>query len=220
MPRVLSVILAVVLAAAAPATGAALTSREVLRKAQAAYQGVRDYTARVTLTTDIPGLELPVRNFTVYVKRPDLVKVESDHLVVVPKDVLLFGNLEGELARSGRVSLAGVGREGSQRIYCLKIRPEQAAQRERALLWVEGEHWTLVRSEVWSGGNRLLTVYWKHLKVNGKFWLPGEVSCDVSGGALGGSKPGHLTVTFSDYRVNSGLSDDLFRANGGASSTR
>jgi hypothetical protein len=190
--------------------GAAPTAQEVLSRVQAAYKDVKDYTAQVKLATDIPDLAIPDRTFKVYVKRPDKVKIESDRLIVVPKDALLVGNLEGHLAEAGRLVLVGVNRQEPRPRYCIKVFPEQAEERDRLLLWIEGERWTLAKSEIWAGPNRLLTVYWKHVKVGDKFWMPREVRCEVSGGVLGGSRPGTITITFTDYQVNRGLSDAIF----------
>jgi len=48
--------------------------------------------------------------------------------------------------------------------------------------------------------------------VDDKYWLPTEVKCEISGGMLGGGRPGTVTVSFSGYRINMGLSDELFGA--------
>ena len=184
--------------------------RETLAQVQRQYEGVKDYTGRVHVAADIPDIELPARDFTVYVKRPDKVKIESTGLVILPRDVLLLGNLEGHLADSARVTANGATREGGRLIRCLKLFPQDTASRERVLLWVDVARRTLVRSELWAGANRLLAVYWQYVKVNDCFWMPAEVKCEISGGILGRAGPGTVTVTFADYRVNTGLSDELF----------
>ena len=207
MNRVLMAAGVMLLAAIPLAAG---TPGEILAQVQRQYDGVADYTARVHVAADIPDLDLPARDFTVYVKRPDKVKIESTGLVILPRDVLLLGDLEGHLAESARVTVNGTTREGGRQICCLKLFPQDAASRDRVLLWVDVQRHTLVRSELWAGANRLLAVYWKHVRVNDEFWLPAEVKCEISGGILGEARPGSITVTFADYQVNTGLSDALF----------
>ncbi len=212
MRTITPAIIALCLIATGPTAAEDLAPREVLARTLALHDGVQDYTAHVRVTTDIPDFDIPVREFTVYIKRPDKVKIESTGLVIVPKDVLLLGDLKRHLAEAGQVTLAGVNREGSRPLYCLKITPEMAAKRDRLLLWVEDERWTLTKTELWGGANRYLTVYWKHVQVNERFWMPAEVKCEISGGVLRGARPGTITVTFTDYRVNTGLSDELFES--------
>ncbi len=45
-----------------------------------------------------------------------------------------------------------------------------------------------------------------------RYWMPTEVRCEISGGMLGAGRPGTVTVSFSGYRINTGLSDELFGA--------
>ncbi len=183
---------------------------EILERALELHDEVEDYTVQTRVVTDLPGFDMPERSFTVYVKRPDKVKIESTSLVVLPRDVLLLGNLKKHMTEAGQVITVGVRRDGPRPVYCLKFMPANMARRHRLLLWVTGERWTLTRSEVWAGMNRLLTVYWQYVKVNDRFWMPAEVKCEISGGILGREGPGTVTVTFTDYEINTGLSDELF----------
>jgi len=93
MRNTITVMLALILAWGGIAEADALGPQEILSRMQQSYQTIDDYVADVQIITDIPNLELPSRSFTVYVKRPDKVKIESEGLVVIPKDVLLLGNI-------------------------------------------------------------------------------------------------------------------------------
>ena len=187
-------------------------AQQILNRMQQSYGAIEDYVAELKVITDIPSFAVPPRSFTVYVKRPDKVKIESDSLVVIPKDVLLLGNIEGHLAKAGRVILNGVTRREGREIYCLKFFPNDPDRRDRVLLWVDAERYTLTRTELWAGTNRLLTVYWEHTRVDDRYWMPAEVRCEISGGILGGGRPGTITVSFTEYRINTGLNDELFGA--------
>ena len=212
MRNTLTVMVALVLAASGVAGASTPGPQQILNRMQQSYQAIDDYVAEIKVITDIPSFEVPPRSFTVYVKRPDKVKIESDSLVVIPKDVLLLGNIEGHLAKAGRVILNGVTRRQGRTIYCLKFLPNDPERRDRVLLWVDAERYTLSRTELWTGLNRILTVYWEHTRVDDKYWLPTQVRCEISGGILGAGDPGTVTVSFSGYRINTGLSDELFGA--------
>ena len=212
MRNTLTVMLALILASGGIAGASTPTAGQILSHVQQSYQAIDDYVADVRVITDIAHFEVPPRSFTVYVKRPDKVNIESDSLVVIPKDVLLLGNIEGHLAKAGRIILNGVTHRQRRKIYCLKFFPNDPDRRDRVLLWVDAERYTLSRTELWAGLNRLLTVYWEHTHVDDKYWLPTEVKCEISGGILGAGRPGTVTVSFSGYRINTGLSDELFGA--------
>ncbi len=212
MRSTLTVTVALLLAASGLQGASTLGPQQILNRLQQSYQAIEDYVAKVQVVTDIPSFEVPPRSFTVYVKRPDKVNIESESLVVIPKDVLLLGNIEGHLAKAGRVILNGVTRRQGRKIYCLKFFPNDPDRRDRVLLWIDGTRYTLSRTELWAGLNRLLTVYWEHTHVDDKYWMPTQVRCEISGGILGGGRPGTVTVSFSGYRINTGLSDELFGA--------
>ena len=212
MRNTLTVMVALLLAASGVQGASTPTADQILSRVQQSYRAIDDYVAELKVITDIPSFEVPPRSFTVYVKRPDKVKIESDSLVVIPKDVLLLGNIEGHLAKAGRIILNGVTRRQGRTIYCLKFFPNDPDRRDRVLLWVDAERYTLIRTELWAGLNRLLTVYWEHTRVDDKYWLPAQVRCEISGGILGAGRPGTVTVSFSGYRINTGLSDELFGA--------
>ena len=212
MRNTITVILALVLASGGIGGASTPGPQQILNRLQQSYQAIDDYVADIQVVTDIPSFEVPPRSFTVYVKRPDKVKIESDSLVVIPRDVLLLGNIEGHLAKAGRVILNGVTRRQGRIIYCLKFFPNDPDRRDRVLLWIDGERYTLSRTELWAGPNRLLTVYWEHTRVDDRYWMPTQVRCEISGGILGAGDPGTVTVSFSGYRINTGLSDELFGA--------
>ena len=212
MRNTLTVMLTLILAFVGIGGASTPGPQQILERVQQAYQAINDYVADVQVNTDIPDFKLPSRSFTVYVKRPDKVKIESESLVVIPKDVLLLGDIEGHLAKAGRIILNGATRRQGRMIYCLKFFPNDPDRRDRVLLWIDAERYTLSRTELWAGPNRLLTVYWWHTRVDDKYWMPTQVRCEISGGMLGGGRPGTVTVSFSGYRINTGLSDELFGA--------
>ncbi len=135
MRSTVTVILALFLASGGITGAGTLRPQQILNHMQQSYQAIDDYVADIQVITDIPSFAIPPRSFTVYVKRPDKVKIESDSLVFVPKDVLLLGNIEGHLAEAGRVILNGVTRRQGRTIYCLKFFPNDSNRRDRAMGW-------------------------------------------------------------------------------------
>ena len=200
------------------------SAQQILRNVMDLHRGVTDYIADVGVATDIPGLNLPASRMTVYVKPPDKVHVESRSIAIIPRDALLLGNLRRHLAESSRVVLAGTNLGASPPVYCLKIMPKEDANRGRLLLWVVANIWTLTKSELWAGPNKLATLSWQYARINEQFWMPARLVCRLGSGALpqlsGGALTlpeldgGVVTITFSNYRINTGLTDEFFAARG------
>lgn len=190
--------------------GAELTAREVLDKALSVQDQVQDYTARCTLTADLPGLELPTRHFTVYFKRPGKLKVESRDLVVVPREALTLGDLRRHLEEDTTVSLAGVGAIGEKALYCIKLQPAEPKDTGRVLVWIQGDNWTPTRTEIWRGQTCLVRIEWTFARIADQYWMPTSIVCRIPSGLLGEQGPGTVKLTWQDYQVNTGLSDDLF----------
>lgn len=207
--RLACVVLALVILMAGP-LHAAPSARQFLRKAMDLHEGITDYIADVRVETDIPNLNLPVRQMTVYVKRPDKVHVESRSIVILPKDALLLGNLRHHLEKSSEVMLVGTDLSASPPVYCLKIVPKGDSNRGRLLLWVTANTWTLTKSEIWSGPNKLATVSWQYTRVNEQFWMPVRLICRLGAGILPQLSGGTITITFTNYQINTGLSDEFF----------
>jgi outer membrane lipoprotein-sorting protein len=205
----LAVLSTLVLAVLAPSQLWAITAAEILTKCAAKYDAVRDYTCMVTVTTDFPNMRMPTRTFTVYFKKPDKVKVESQgQLVMVPRDVLLLGNLHRYLRDQAKTTLAGETAERGRKVFFIKVLPKNDDP-NRMLLWVWGDTWTIKKTEVWTGSTKVLAAEWTHLRV-GRFYMPKRVLCTVTGGKMAEQGSGTITLDFAKWQVNSGLSDDIF----------
>ncbi|MGD9518584.1 MAG: outer membrane lipoprotein carrier protein LolA [Armatimonadota bacterium] len=188
----------------------AITGQEILGKSAALYQGVRDYTCRVTVQTDFPKVRMPTRTFTVYFKKPDKVRVESGgQLVMVPRDILLFGNFERHLKDEAKIVLAGTNTRAGRKLYFLKVLPRERGAPDRVLLWIWGDTWTIKRSEIWRRDAKILTADWEH-KACGRYLMPLRVVCKVTGGRMAEKGSGTIKVDFAGWKVNSGLADSLF----------
>lgn len=202
-------IVAVGLASAAPAR--AMTAMEMVERALRTTEQVQDYTATVAVAIEAPNINIPRRTVKVYYKRPDRVHVESDGLAVIPRDALLLGNLAMHIKEYATASYVAEGEISGRPVRCIKLAPREAGPGSgRVLLWIDSEHYLLLKSEIWRGGKAQLTVRFHHQEVSGH-WMPRYIITDVAEGALGDRKGGaHIELQFMDYRVNTGLPDSIF----------
>ncbi|HEY3396988.1 MAG TPA: hypothetical protein VGM19_04940 [Armatimonadota bacterium] len=198
------------LAFLAPAR-AELTARQVLDHALALQDQVQDYTAHCTLAVTMPDQQIPTRNFTVYYKRPDKLKIDSSQMVFVPREALTLGGLRRHLTADTEVSMAGVGTIGAYPLYCIKLRPRGDGPPVRLLTWIRGDYWLPTRTELWRGDTRVVNIAWAFAWTAGKYWMPTGLTATIPSGVLSASGGATLTLTWRDYLINTGLADDLFK---------
>jgi outer membrane lipoprotein-sorting protein len=212
-PRLALVVLVALLAASVAC--AAPTAQEILRRALDLSAEVQDYTAQVQVRSNLAGGSEEVPPFTVYFKRPDKVSIKSRSLVIVPRDALTFGNLSKRIEQGADILLVGAKTVNGVPLYTLKIIPKRETGEERLLVVVDGQRWTVSRVEVVEGQRVHATFDWQHTLVQGRYWMPSVITCKVpEASSVGGGKGAEATVTFTGYKVNSGLSDSLFQSPG------
>ena len=204
---------------------AAPVPMDILTRALTLHKGVKDYTAMVNVQTDVPNMEIPNRTAKVYVKPPDKTYIESGgQFVFIPKRALLFGDVAKDIGRHAKVVLAGAKKLGPATIYTLKIIPTDVAPPKpapgrpmsqsrpagapRIMITVNGTRWTMERVQILAGAKTMATIDFTYTQVRG-FWMPTRVAATVNG-VPGTPKPGHFAITFSDYQVNTGLTDQFF----------
>lgn len=193
--------------------GATPAPMDILSRALTLHKGVKDYIAEVAVTTNIPEVDIPDRTATVYVKPPDKTHVESrGGFVLIPRRALLFGDILRDIEQEADLTLAGTRAEPGGPLYCVKVIPKEkgpAGAEPRMLIWVNGGRWTMERVQAWEGKTMMLEAKFTYRQAHG-FWMPSQVVCTVPGAVLGGGKQGNVTVTFNDYRINTGLTDAFF----------
>ncbi len=187
------------------------SAMEIVSRALATQAGVEDYVATVAVTVDAPNIHVPRRTMTVYYKRPDKVHVESAGLVVIPRDALVLGGLRKHFEENAAATLAGTGTLNGRPVHCVKLTPKESVGTDRVLCWIDSERYVLLKSEIWHGSSRALMVSLTHTKAGKGFLMPESIVCDIPAWVLGDSaEPGKITVSFSDYQINTGLDDSIF----------
>lgn len=192
------------------ALSAGLTGRQVLDRTLSIHAGIKDYVCKVRVKTNFPNVRVPERHLKVFAKLPDKLRVESGgEIVIVPRDALLLGNLRKHMTQDTRMVLLSQTSQGGRPVYSVKIIPTEKGRQERLMVWVWGDTWTLKRTQVWVGQNRLVTADWTHTRVQG-YWLPARITVTVEGGEVVQGGKGTVELIFSDWQVNVGLEDKIF----------
>ena len=192
---------------------------DILTKAMTQYETVKDYTAHVIVDANIPDVDIPKRKVKVYVKPPDKVYVQSRGIVFIPKRALLFGDIAKDLKKEAKAVLVGTKTSNGKTTYCVKLMPKRQVghaqdEQPRVLIWIDGGRWTLQKVQVSARGETVMSVTFTHKQTQG-FWMPAKVTARFTGKIISSDKPASMTITYSDYKINTGLTDEFFESKTG-----
>jgi hypothetical protein len=188
----------------------------VLKNIEARWLPIKDYAVTLAVTADIEKLDVPPMVVRMYFKQPDKTHFESEGFAVLPRDALRF-NPRG-LREKYAVEAVSRDTAGAKLRLRLISRGETTPVRRLTLL-VDPKDLTVDGLESGTADGRRMKAVFTHAQTEG-FLLPSSLVVEFTSDApadapempQGSARPrkGRVTVMFTDYKVNSGLSDDLF----------
>jgi outer membrane lipoprotein-sorting protein len=211
-------LLAVVLCALLPRAQAAraeLSGEEILKRAIAVRDGVQDFTVIAAVDLHLQDAELPDNRARVYFKRPDKFRVEPlSGIVAIPKEALVPNRLQGFLHTDADIKLVRTADSASGKVYTVEVRSRSDPDLGHLRVWVNGVNWTLQRMEAYEAGRDqpVMRMEWRYVKVDGRYWMPATITCQMDREAGGGMRAlkGTAEIRLTGYRVNSNLPDKVF----------
>ena len=206
--------------------GGEITGVGVLKKVEEVYARIQDLTVTLDIVADMERMKVPPMHATMYYKAPDKMHFDAKGFAFLPREGMgmAFGRIGSRYKAENveRESLDGVEK------YKLTLTPRGETPRVHNLfLYVDPTRWTAERIESHLFGGRTMVVSIRHEEVEG-FWLPSllTVTFTSTGADTSEATPfdqgapvpprqsfraGSITIRYSDYRVNTGLSDELFK---------
>ena len=220
MPRVMALSVA---AAVAVARGGDPAGETVLRNVEARLAAVHDYAVTLDVVADIERLNVPPMHATMYFKQPDKIHIDAEGFAMLPRE-----GLQPDVGRLlARYAVAGVDKDTLDGVAVRRVTLRAKSDRSfpRSLtVYINPQRWTTERIITSGGADRLATISFSYVQVEG-VWLPGEMTAafsiaspdstgiDLPAGPLRPQqvpRNGTVTVRYSNYRLNTGLSDDIF----------
>jgi hypothetical protein len=213
--------LGIILLGGAPADP---SGEQILKNIDAGRAAVKDYTVMLDIVADVERVNVPPMKAKMYFKYPDKVHFDSKGFALLPKEGLAL-NPETLIKLYAVNHVSRDTLEGTPE-YTLELRARSEKTRIQWLaLSVNPARWTIDRVQIRRGGERLITLQFRHDRVEGT-WLPAEVVASFSvasdtseSGTLDPTTPmrppqmprrGTITLHFSHYSINTGLNDSLF----------
>ncbi|MEP0822634.1 MAG: hypothetical protein HRF44_07270 [Ignavibacterium sp.] len=215
-----------------PAGAFAQASRgeRILARCEEVYAGIEDYTVDLVATIDMERVQIPEMKATLYFKRPDRIHIKSDNFALLPRTGLAMP-VTALIARYTAVFQAtdSIGGKEAYRLILTARNPQSPVQ--SMTIWVDPSNHTIVQTASSPYRGRSVMVKIRHTLQEGRFWLPEHMTAVFTTTApdtaddsndLFAAKPqlqefrrpprsGSMEVRYSNYRLNRGLSDELFR---------
>lgn len=204
------------------AGAASLTPRQIVEKAAVPYDLINNYIVDARLTVKSQSMHVPQMDVRIYFKKPSKVHIESrDGFAVVPKQGLILGNPLRDYLNGYDLSLAGTAKVAGRDCYAIKASFEKDGRNMQSTVWIDKvdflprQIWT---NPEWGSSMKVSVTY---TRVQNRYWLPAFTTAEISLPPMTGrpgdrfsmkaGSPTRVTIRFSNYRVNTGISDEIFK---------
>jgi len=191
------------------------------------YAALKDYTAEVRIHFDIETFKAPDMQARLYYKAPDKMKVESKRLFFFPRD---GGYLNpSQFKKEGfEVRFLERSTDDGRKAVKLRLTPKKTKRNiQDFVLTIDTDRFLIREMEMTQFDGREIKVAIEYGKFDG-FELPVHIQLklDIPSFETEGPKEfdqliqkpkrvtGTIEITYSNYKVNSGLSDEFFKESG------
>ena len=206
-----------------------ISAEEILKKVQEPFDSIQDYVVDIQARVDMEGVRVPEMVVKVSFKQPDKVHFESEGFAMLPREGIII-NPAKFLEEGSQAALLGKDSLEGEEMYLLELVPTtESLLNPKVHLWVDGERWVIRQIKMIPAQGGGVTVRIEPVLVQGEFWLPQKTTVEVDFPQRRGmetrgphqdpdrrrpfEKPprsGKITITFSNYQINTGLSDEIF----------
>ena len=207
-----------------------LDAAGMMRNVERGSEGIRDFVATIEAEVDMERVRVPKMSATMYYKKPDKVHFSSTNFAMLPREGIA---LNASLLRERyEPKILGDEMLDGRSVYKLALTAREAKIRPgRLILWIDPVTWTISRMETVPYQGRVLRLLFTYEAQAGGFLLPKTmkasfeiVARDTSEKLLNldiqappqfdeaprPSRSGSIMVKYLEYKLNVGLSDEIF----------
>jgi outer membrane lipoprotein-sorting protein len=199
------------------------SGEEILKRVEEEFAAVQDYVVTLDVVADVEQMNIPPMEVTMYYKHPDKFHFESTGFALLPREGLAF-NVARILSRFSIEAVEPGSESGQVR---MTLRPKNDAERVTRLeLAIDTTRWKPARVRTTLAGGRTMTARFTYRTFDG-FLMPSELRVEFESPpadttdmpiTMPGAVPrapmprsGSVTIRYRDYRINVGLTDDIFK---------
>jgi outer membrane lipoprotein-sorting protein len=203
----------------------------ILNNVKTEFEKVEDYQVDVQIKVDVSFLKMPDRKAVIFYKKPDKFQIESENFAMLPKSGLNFSPL-GFLNYNYTAFYEREDTIDGILTAVVKVIPlEASAEVILSTLWVDTNRDVIMKVESSRKPQGTFTIDIKYLKTSEGFWLPTSLVFEFTVDGTGlpkrfneyqsskseatekeksGPETGKVFLTYSNYKVNRDLSDEIF----------
>jgi outer membrane lipoprotein-sorting protein len=201
---------------------------EILTKVVKGVEGVKDFSAVIDAEVNMERMQIPKMHADLFFKKPDKVHFSSKGFLLVPREGVALN--PAVLQEHYLTSSAMVDTMDGKKLFKLLLAAKDPKTRLRSLsIWVDPMNWTVTKMETIPYEGRTLSMVFTYEFQQEKYWLPSKLIVSFAsesdktqkdssapqenqfeGMQRSMPRSGTVTVVYSNYKVNSGLSDEIF----------
>lgn len=229
-----AMIVVFLLFAAQPSVAQKQKATEILAKAEYNVQGLEDYVVDLEADVNMERIRMPKMQATMYFKSPDKVHFESPNFAILPREG--FGLPVSVLVRRYEPLYKGEEEYKNARTAKLQLIAKDPSLRLQQLyVWIDLSNYTIVKTETVPYQGRSVRLEFEYGLQVAKYWLPVKLRAEfenVGADTIGGTfdmpvrpelqefrrppRKGSIGITYTNYRINTGLSEEFFLPKEGA----
>ena len=206
----------------------------LLQKVREKIELVKDYQAAGVMKTNVPFMKVPVADVTVYFKNPDKIKIKNDKgISLVPKGAVSISLNQLMASKNFTALEAGTDKVNNIQAKVIKLLPlDETAQIVLSTLYIDEANALILKARTTTRENgtyELVMNYgkWARYALPDKalftfniseYKLPKGITFDYDDGSRKktnsnqvSSNKGTLEITYTDYKINQGVSDAVFK---------
>ena len=185
------------------------------------FSGIRDYTVDVRVHLDLENVKAPDMEAEIFYKAPDKVKIKSAGIFVLPREIGVFNPCKFDPDKFIIQLLDSLTCHGDPCVRISLIRRGDKLS-QNVILTIDTRRWLIeeISSRFPRGIEMKATITYGTFN---SFSLPAKVEVNlveegqnsqqndnVHGRRFGIGTTGKVTIYYSNYKINTGLSDSLF----------
>lgn len=204
---------------------------QTIQQLTAKMNRVKDYSVKVLIRSEIPLIKIFPVNATIYYKQTDKFRIISKGIAILPKQG--FTELSQLLNKKESFSAIATGSETLQDTptEIVTILPiDDSGDLILVKLWIDPKNDLVLKSQTTTRANGTITANYQYgsqialglpdkltftVDVK-KFKIPKGLATDINKTSTADSnkpaaKTGKINITFSDYQINKGIKDEIFK---------
>ncbi|HLF33537.1 MAG TPA: hypothetical protein VI583_04840 [Cyclobacteriaceae bacterium] len=197
----------------------------ILENVKKTYEQINDYSAKATINVNVDFIHIPQKEAEVFFKAPDKYRYKSPGFIMIPRKGVDFSIID-IMSRHYDAIYSGMRTIGNEIFHEVKVIPSgNQGDLVLATLLIDRSSWFITRVEAITrkSGSFVIDFYQKQ----GEMPLPDSVritfevdklsfplkfmgNMKVDAPEAEAPDQASVTIRYSNYKVNTGLKDDIF----------